>query len=201
MDRDFLDRLASADPAPGGGAATAVLVAMGAALIGMVCRLTIGRPRFQASEEALRAVLAEADRGRARALALAAEDAAAYGAVVAARALPRDTEPDRRARKAALQDALRGATEVPLETLGLAEAMARAVAGASGRVNPSAASDLVVAAHSVGAGLEGAYLNVRSNLALIDDAGYVEASRARAEALLADGRDAVRRSVGAADGA
>jgi formiminotetrahydrofolate cyclodeaminase len=168
--REWLDELASAAPAPGGGAAAAVQAAVGAALLEMVCNLTIGKPRYAAVADAMTAARVEAAAARAEALELADADTKAFSAVSEAYRLPRDQE-DRPAR---IQQALVGAAEVPLRTADLAT---RLIALA-GRIRPDAnrtvVSDVAVAAVSARAALESAVVNVEVNLALITDAGVRE---------------------------
>src|ERR1700761_4495053 len=93
---DWLDELGSSMPAPGGGAAAAMLVAIGAALVEMVTNLTIGKPRYAEHEPLMLDARSEAQQIRRRALTLADEDERAFSAVVAAYRLPKD-DPDRTA--------------------------------------------------------------------------------------------------------
>jgi formiminotetrahydrofolate cyclodeaminase len=84
----YLDKLASVAPAPGGGAVAALHAAQAAALVRMVCNLSVGAERFAAVEPTMRRVLAEAARLQQEVLALADEDAAAFTAVTTAYRLP-----------------------------------------------------------------------------------------------------------------
>ncbi|MFL6073421.1 MAG: cyclodeaminase/cyclohydrolase family protein [Mycobacteriales bacterium] len=165
--REWLDRLASSAPAPGGGAAAAVQAAVGAALLEMVCNLTIGKPRYAAVEEAMTVARAEASAARAEALELADADAEAFGAVSEAYRLPREQE-DRPAR---IQQALVGAAEVPLRTAELATRLIALAGSIRADANQTVVSDVAVAAVSARAALESAVINVEVNLALITDAG------------------------------
>ena len=110
----WLAALASASPTPGGGAAAALLIAAGAALVEMACNLTAGREKFIAVDALMREAIASAAALRADAGTLRRADSAAYDAVSAAYALPRTTVEERGARALAIQEALRGATEVPM---------------------------------------------------------------------------------------
>jgi formiminotetrahydrofolate cyclodeaminase len=165
----WLDELASAAPAPGGGAAAAMLAAVGAALVGMVCNLTIGKPKYAEHEETMLAVLASATELREQAGRLAAEDAVVFGAVSDAYKLPRDTEAGKAARTEAIQVALVGAAGVPLRTA----AVAAAVIGLTGRVldgaNVNVLSDVAVAASSARGAIDAAVVNVEINLAALRD--------------------------------
>src|SRR6266508_2317014 len=117
---DFVARLASGAPAPGGGSASALAGAMAAALVSMVAQLTIGRPAYAAEEGQAREILADAERLHAELLALVQRDADAYTALVEARRLPKAEALERDSRAAAIEKAGTTATEVPLETVRLA---------------------------------------------------------------------------------
>lgn len=165
----WLDALASSAPAPGGGAAAALSAAIGAALIEMVCNLTIGRPRYAAHDALMREALARATTLRHRALALAAADARAFGAVTDAYRLPRDTAEQARARAERIQVALIGATEVPLQTAALAGEVVQLAGRIADGANVNALADVAAAAASARAALETALVNVEANLAALPD--------------------------------
>ncbi|MCL5677279.1 MAG: cyclodeaminase/cyclohydrolase family protein [Firmicutes bacterium] len=171
----FLDALASGEPAPGGGAAAALSGAMAAALVAMVCGLTVGREKFREVEGHLQAVLDRATMARANFLLLAERDQAAFNAVMGAYALPRatdDTDEDRAARQAAIQSALQEATRVPLSTLQQALELLPQALDAVEHGNPNARSDGAGAYFLAQAALDGALLNVKINLSSIKDEGF-----------------------------
>lgn len=160
----LLDRLASSDPVPGGGSAAALAAAMGAGLVAMVAELTIGRPDY-AEHEDLVSELRDAARARKdQLLALAEEDAVAYDAVVTARRMPKESEPEREARAAALRDAMVEAARVPMRTAVVAAEVLEMAERIAPIGNRNAVSDAGVAAQLAAAGLRGALLNVRINL-------------------------------------
>lgn len=167
---DWLTDLASELPAPGGGAAAGMSAATGAALVSMVCNLTVGKPKFAEHEEVMREALAEAERLRVEALGLAEDDAEAFSGVMAAYKLPKGTEEERAARTTAIQAGLAEAAAVPLAVAKVAAQVVRV----SGRIldgsNPNVLSDVAVAASSAKSALESAALNVDINLASIKDA-------------------------------
>jgi formiminotetrahydrofolate cyclodeaminase len=177
----FLDRLASAEPTPGGGSAAAIAGAMAAALLAMVSRLT----KTNQEGATIDAVATEMDKGRATLLDLAAKDAQAFDDVMRAMRMAKDTDEQRRARQHAIQQALIEAAAVPLAVAahGL-EVLKRAVLVAR-RGNVNAISDVGVAALLAYAAVHGAILNVRINLAGIKDAGYVAATDTRVNELVA----------------
>lgn len=191
---DYLDTLAAEQPAPGGGSATGLVGAVAAALVSMVARYTVGRPKFAEAETQVRAALDEAEALRERLMALAEEDAAAYEAVAAARKRPRKTDAEKAARRAAVQDATRAAVTPPLE---MAAACRRALE-LSGIVahhgNHLLASDAGVAVLFSEAALRASAINVRVNLASIDDAAFTAQAEARLHALL-DGASAMKEEI------
>ena len=111
----FLDDLASGHPTPGGGSAAAIMGAMGAALVSMVCNVTIGKKGYEGVEAEMRAILQESERVRRRLSAMVAEDIAAFDSILAAYKMPKITDDDKATRGAAIQAGLRRATETPLE--------------------------------------------------------------------------------------
>ena len=80
--KPFLDELASGAPAPGGGSAGAAVGAMGAALVSMVCNLTVGKEKFAAVEAELQEVLAQAEARRTELTRLITDDTTAFNQVM-----------------------------------------------------------------------------------------------------------------------
>jgi len=166
---EFLDQLASGAPTPGGGAAAALAGALGAALVSMVCNLTIGRERYAATDAEAREILAQATSLLTTLRDGAQHDADAYGRLMNAFRQPRATDEERAARSRAIQTATADAAVVPLQ---LAEASARVIDLADravGKTNPNAASDLAVAALLAAAAIESAAENVEINLKSLED--------------------------------
>jgi len=182
---EWLDALASDAPTPGGGAAAAMNAAIGAALVSMVCNLTIGKPKYAAYAETMAHALAEATELRRRALQLADEDAAAFDAVMAAYRLPKESEENKQARSAAIQTALAGAAEVPLRTAEVAATVIALAAAIEEGANVNVLSDVAVAAASARAALDSAALNVEINLASMGDVALRETLAGRLAAHLA----------------
>ena len=154
----FLDRIASAEPAPAGGTVAAVAVAMAAGLVAMAARLAHEWPKAGDVVER-----AEALRSRMATLALADEDAYAKG--MEALRLP-PASPSRDAEVAA---ALSGAADVPLAIAEAAAEVAVLAALVAQEGNDRLRGDAVVAAELAGAGARGAAELVAINLAGLDD--------------------------------
>jgi formiminotetrahydrofolate cyclodeaminase len=176
---DFLDRLASSAPTPGGGSVAAMTGAMAAGLIVMVCDLTIGKKQYADFEDEARNLRAQAESLRHELQRLAQEDIAVFDRLSAAYKLPRTTDADAASRKAAIQQVTRLATEVPLQIarasvnlLPLCPAIAR-------QGNRMLISDLAVALLLIKAAVPSALFNVEINLNVIDDQNYVRQVRAQ----------------------
>ena len=183
---EFVDRLASAEPVPGGGSASAVAGSLGAGLVAMVAGLSAGRLKYAAHAALHDTAIATGQRLAKRFLELSDTDAEAYAGFAAALKMPRDTDAEQASRKAALQAAARIAAEVPLDTV---EACLELVATAEslvGRSNVNASSDLNVAALLGEAAGRGAAENVLVNLPSVGDDAYTAVTTARVMRLLDD---------------
>ena len=185
----YLAQLASSAPAPGGGSVAALTAAQGAALVGMVLNLTIGKPRYQEHDATLRSTLVEAERLRAQCTVLIDRDAAVLGALIATYKLPRATPEEKAARTAALQARTREATEVPLAGGRAAAALLPLCRRLLPISNPAAVSDIGVAAACALAAFRSAELNVLINLGTLQDEAFVAAAR-RELADLGEGMEA-----------
>jgi formiminotetrahydrofolate cyclodeaminase len=183
----FLDELASSKATPGGGSAAAVMGAMGAALVSMVCNLTIGKKNYVEVEPEMRAILADSEALRSRIAGMVAEDVAAFDQLMAAYGLPKDSDEQKAARSAAIQDGLKGATDAPLACArACADAITLAVRVAE-KGNKGVISDAGVGALAAQAALRSAALNVYINVPMIKDPAFAESRKAEVEALLARG--------------
>ena len=166
---DFLDQLASATPAPGGGSAAAHTGAAGAALAAMVARLTIGKKKYESVKDQMWALIEQAETLRAELTAAVDEDAAAFEAVMAAFKLPKDTEEQQAARNAAVQQATFAAAQVPLTVARRAVQVMDLALQAAQLGNLNAISDAGSGVALGRAALTGAGMNVRINLLGLDD--------------------------------
>jgi len=182
----FTERLASAEPVPGGGSASAIAAALAASLVAMVARLSLDRPKYEPYRVTSERALEVADRARRRLLELADEDARAYAAFSAARKLPRDTPEQASSREAASQAAARKASDVPLAILRECVDIMEAVSVLAGRSNLNAASDLEVAARLAAAAGRGAAANVLINLPMVGDEAYAGGTTATVTGLVHD---------------
>jgi formiminotetrahydrofolate cyclodeaminase len=183
---DLLDAFASNEPVPGGGSAAALAGAVGASLLIMVAGLP--KTRTGAPEEA--ADLAEA-AARLRPLrdtlaSLVERDSAAYTAVLEAMRLPKATAADKEARRAAIEEAMRGAIDVPMDTMRACQQAVRGAVIVARNGNPNAATDTGTAVLLLMAGLRGAALNVDVNLKSLSDAAFAKRVMAERDQLTSD---------------
>jgi len=198
---DFLDQLADRVPAPGGGAASALNAAQGAALLGMVARYTTGE-KYAEHQVTIGRIITEVDELRNIALRLAEADAEAFIAVTDAYRLPRSTEQEEADRSAAIAQALANATWPPAQVISVAGmvvdlAEALAVIG-----NRNVLSDVAAAAESARAAAATARVNVEINLEgiadeqasleMIAETGKADGIIARAEQVTATVREQIR---------
>jgi methenyltetrahydrofolate cyclohydrolase len=190
----FLDELASKSSTPGGGSAAAIMGAMGAALLSMVCNLTIGKKNYAGVEEELKSVLAQAEELRERLTDMIRADIEVFNQVMGAYAMSKDTEEQQALRSEAIQSALRAATEVPLSCArACAEAIELSkVVAEKGNLN--VISDAGVAVLAAYAALRSAALNVYINVKGIKDQVFVEERLAELNRIL-EGIDVMTEEV------
>jgi len=180
----YLDRLASEEPAPGGGSAAALVGALGAALVTMVANLTLGKEKFAAVEREMAELKTRSEQLRAELAELVERDAEVYSEVAAAFKLPRSTEEEKDKRRQILQSALVQAAGLPLRAAELALEVARLCGPAAEKGNPNAVSDAGVAVVLAEAAAQAAALNVKINLAWLEDKQFVKQAWAQVEAIL-----------------
>lgn len=165
----FIDELAAGTATPGGGSAAAYGAAMGAALVAMVARLTVGKKKYADVELRMNEIIIEADKLRAD-LALGVQrDAAAFEEVMAAFRLPKETDEQQTARAAAIEKATHHAAEVPLEAARMAARVIELAAEVAETGNSNAVSDAGSAGALAGAALHATGLNVKINATSIQD--------------------------------
>jgi glutamate formiminotransferase/formiminotetrahydrofolate cyclodeaminase len=169
---EFVERLSSAEPVPGGGAASALAGSLGAALVSMVAGLSTGRPRYAAYEATLARCGAAGKDLAAEFLRLADGDAEAYAGYAAALKLPRESAAEQEARSEAIRTAARAAAEEPMKCVLACVQLATAAEALAGRSNRNASSDVLVAALLAEAAARGAAENVRINLSATGDEHY-----------------------------
>jgi len=184
----YLNRLSSAHPTPGGGSAATIVGALGAALIAMVARITLGSPKHAGAHADAALLVGEADGLRARFCAARTADETAYAAVPAAQALPRVTAAERALRTERLQAALAGAAEAPLQAAELAAELLHLCERAAALRNAHLMSDVECALSFARAALDACAANVRINHRYLKDPQLIAQQTERLRATLDDAR-------------
>jgi glutamate formiminotransferase/formiminotetrahydrofolate cyclodeaminase len=178
----FMSSVAGPTPTPGGGSVAAHAGALGAALAQMVAGLTIGKKKYAAVEEEMKQLALQATSLRRALNALVERDAQSYEAVRSAYQLPKESDEQQAARASAIREALIGAADVPLETARTAVEVGALAAALAERGNSNAVSDACVGALLAEAACKGAVLNVRINVASLDQAGAERGAALASEA-------------------
>ena len=189
---DYLAKLSSSDPVPGGGAASAISGATAAGLVAMVAALTSGKKNYEDSWKMMDEVRPEALKIQEELTDLADKDADSYQAVLDCFKMPKDTDEEKAARSKAIQTATLEAAKVPLR---IAELSSQIFGMAKQMVlhgNKNAVSDGAVAALLARAAVHGAVLNVLINAGSLKDENAREDLRKRCEELrkMADQQEA-----------
>lgn len=170
---EFLEGLASKSATPGGGSAAAIMGAMGAALVSMVCNLTVGKKNYESVSEEMAALLPRLEDLRHRLIDMVAADVDAFDQVMAAYGLPKETDADKKSRSAAIQEALQNATRVPLQCAHACVEIIKLSLIAAEKGNKNVISDAGVAVVAAHAALRSAALNVQVNIGTIKDEAFV----------------------------
>ena len=180
----FLDKLASRSPEPGGGSVSALVGALGAALVSMVGNLTLGKEKYASVQEQVEELLKSSEKLRDELQGLVQKDTEVYADVSAAFKLPRETEGEKAERAARIQEALKVATEVPFEIAEACLEVARLSETSAEIGNVGAVSDAGVAALLAEAAAQSAALNVKINVNSIEDGDFSESKWARIQEIL-----------------
>jgi len=180
----FLDQLASKSATPGGGSVSALMGAQSAALVSMVCNLTIGKPKYAEVEVEMIALLKQSEILREKLISLIKEDIDVFNQLMIAYGLPKETHEEKQLRTDKIQAVLIAATEVPMSC---ARACAEAIdlsRRAADKGNLGAISDAGAAVMAAYAGLKSAALNVYINTNNIKDEQFVGATLKELDAIL-----------------
>ena len=170
---DFVAATASKAPTPGGGAIAALTAATGAALAEMVANLTFGKKGYEAVQTEMEELQAKAEAIRKRMLELSQADADVFNIFMNALGFPKNTDEEKAARTAAIQQAYKDAAMVPFEIGELANQIFDLAELASRKGNQNLITDGIIAAINARAAVKSAFLNVRINLSGIKDESFV----------------------------
>jgi len=171
--KEFLEKLSSNEPAPGGGSAAALAGSIAASLGCMVANLTIGKKKYEEVEEEMKNLKVKLEEYRDKFLQLMEEDAEAFNEVIDALKLPKSTEEEKKARNEKIQEKTKKATLVPLQiakdALEVMELSGVTIEKGYKMAKSDAAISLVMAKAAVDGGL----YNVKINLPSIKDEDFL----------------------------
>ena len=183
---DFVAATASKEPTPGGGAIAALTGATGAALAEMVANLTFGKKGYEEVQSEMEELQTKAKAIRNRMLELSQADADVFNIFMNALGLPKNTDEEKIARIAAIQQAYKDAAMVPFEIGELAYQIFDLAELASKKGNQNLITDGIIAAINARAAVKAAFLNVRINLSGIKDEAFVANVSAKMNAIEQD---------------
>ena len=181
--QEFLEKLASNAPTPGGGGGAAMAGALAVALTSMVGNLTVGKEKFAQHEAEVQELLAKAEALRMKMFLLVNADAEVFDSFMTCYRLPKNTDEEKQARNQAIQNAAKEAAEVPLKIAEACLEIMKLAERISVIGNPGAITDVAVSSIMARAALRSAVYNVVVNLKLIKDEAYNQAMYAELEAM------------------
>lgn len=179
----FADLTASDAPAPGGGSVSANAGALAAALAGMVANLTIGKKKYEEVEDEMKVLAEKADALRKELIEDIDKDSSSFNIYMEAIGMPKDTEEQKEARKAKMQEGLKAAAKVPMECAETAAKIFAISEAVVAKGNTNAVTDGLVSAMMARTAVIGALLNVKINLGSIKDEAFVAEYTAKCEQL------------------
>ena len=181
--RSFVELVGARTSAPGGGSASALLAAVGAALGAMVGWMTYGKRKFEDQDAVMRGLIPPLDRAMRDLIPMIDRDTRAFDGYMAAFGMPKDTAEQKAARHRAVQDGLKAAVEVPLDVMRVADSCWDAMVEMARRGNLSSRSDLEVGTRALETGIWGASRNVATNLPGIEDGAFRKAAEEESDIL------------------
>ncbi|HHW17544.1 MAG TPA: cyclodeaminase/cyclohydrolase family protein [Firmicutes bacterium] len=193
--RDVLRLSASSEPTPGGGSVSAICAAFAASMAAMVSNLTIGKKRYKDVEEQVLDIRDRALCLLSRFEELVVADMAQFERFMEAYRMPKSTEEEQERRELLIQEALKGATETPMEIARTCLGLLEMVCKLAPIGNKMAISDAGVAAYLAEAALNAALLSVDINVPLIKDSKYAEKVRQEREGLVKQASELKERAI------
>lgn len=181
---DFAEETASESMAPGGGSISAYVGALGASLAAMVANLSAHKKGWDSRWEEFSHWAEKAQDFKNRLLQMVDEDTNSFNAIIDAMRLPKATEDEKLLRTEAIQSATKYAVEVPFRVMEIANASFEVIKAMVEIGNPNSVTDAGVGALCARAAINGAYLNVKVNIASLNDKNYVAEMLSKANQLV-----------------
>jgi glutamate formiminotransferase/formiminotetrahydrofolate cyclodeaminase len=198
--RGFIELTGARTSAPGGGSASALIAGLGAALGAMVGWMTYGKRKFEEQDATMRRLIPPLDEAMRRLIPMIDADTNAFNDYMDAIGMPKNTDEEKAARSAAMQEGLKKAVDVPLSTMRIADTCWDTMVEMAAHGNINSKSDLEVGARALETGSWGAYKNVMINLGSIKDEDFTLRITGEAEALLARAKEKCIEVLGVLDG-
>lgn len=188
---DYVNQVASKEPAPGGGSVSALVGSLGAALTSMVGNLTIGRKAYDKLDDSQKTIIDNNLKIVQDSITtlneIVDEDTTSFNKLMAAFKMPKSTEEEISKRSQAIEEATKGALEVPLNCARECLKVLKLQKPFIQYGNPNAVTDIGVGALLAYSGLEGALFNVKINLMSLNDEEYVNKIESEIDSLMSEG--------------
>ncbi|BAH05437.1 cyclodeaminase/cyclohydrolase family protein [Clostridium kluyveri] len=184
---DFVEVLGSKSAAPGGGSASALVGALGAALCSMACNLTLGKKKYAEYEEKLEFILQKTYKLQRELLNMVDEDAKCFLPLSKAYGMSKGTKEEKMIKEKTLQRCLKDACEVPINIIKKAYDAIKLHEALVDNCSKLVISDVGVGVQCLRASIVGAQLNVIINIGSINDEEYVHKVKSEIESLVKEG--------------
>ena len=193
--REILDEAASSSPTPGGGNVSAMVACMGNAMVSMVANLTSGKEKYAEYQGQVDELLVKSKDIMARLEDLVDADMQVFGKFMTAIKMPKETDEEKKARSAAMEEASKTASDVPLEIAETCVEVIELAVSLAAYGNKGAISDVGVGAYIAEASMEGALLSVDINLGGIKDQEYVKNATMKRDSLRSKAKELREKAV------
>ena len=181
--KDFISKVISNDPVPGGGSVSAFNGALAAALSAMVANLTVGRKKYAEVNDLMQELSTRFEKLSQKLIEDVDRDSDAYNRVFAAFKLPKETDEEKQLRSEAIQQETKYAAQVPMEVARAVYEVLPQIDAIAQKGNSNAVTDACVSMMCARTAILGALLNVRINLTSIKDEAFVNAMREEADTI------------------
>lgn len=181
--KDFISKVISNDPVPGGGSVSALNGALAAALSAMVANLTVGKKKYVEVNDLMQELSTRFEKLSHKLIEDVDRDSDAYNRVFAAFKLPKETEEEKQIRSEAIQQETKYAAQVPMEVARAVYEVLPQIDAIAQKGNSNAVTDACVSMMCARTAILGALLNVRINLTSIKDEAFVNALREEADTI------------------
>ena len=181
--KDFISKVISNDPVPGGGSVSALNGALAEALSAMVANLTVGRKKYAEVNDLMQELSTRFEKLSQKLIEDVDRDSDAYNRVFAAFKLPKETDEEKQLRSEAIQKETKYAAQVPMEVARAVYEVLPQIDAIAQKGNSNAVTDACVSMMCARTAILGALLNVRINLTSIKDEAFVNAMREEADTI------------------